>query len=30
MALKQPEIRFDTVSSTTGIETIERARGLLI
>jgi quinol monooxygenase YgiN len=26
MALKQPEIRFDTISSSTGIETIERAR----
>jgi quinol monooxygenase YgiN len=26
MALKQPEIRFDTVSSSTGIETIEKAR----
>ncbi len=28
MALKQPEIRFDTISSSTGIETVERARGL--
>jgi len=27
LALKQPEIRFDTISGTTGIETIERARG---
>jgi quinol monooxygenase YgiN len=27
MALKQPEIRFDTISSSTGIETIETARG---
>jgi quinol monooxygenase YgiN len=27
MALKQPEIRFDTIWSSTGIETIERARG---
>ena len=27
MALKQPEIRFDTISSSTGIETIEKARG---
>ena len=26
LALKQPEIRFDTISSSTGIETIERAR----
>jgi quinol monooxygenase YgiN len=26
MALKQPEIRFDTISSSTGIETIEKAR----
>jgi quinol monooxygenase YgiN len=26
MALKQPEIRFDTISGSTGIETIERAR----
>ena len=30
MALKQPEIRFDTVSNTTGIETIEKARGHLM
>ena len=27
MAIKQPEIRFDTISSSTGIETIEKARG---
>ncbi len=27
MALKQPEIRFDTISISTGIETIEKARG---
>jgi quinol monooxygenase YgiN len=27
MALKQPEIRFDTILSSTGIETIEEARG---
>ena len=27
MALKQPEIRFDFISSSTGIETIEKARG---
>ena len=27
MALKQPEIRFDTISGSTGIETIEKARG---
>ena len=26
MALKQPEIRFDTLSNSTGIETIEKAR----
>jgi hypothetical protein len=26
MALKQPEIRFDTISSSTGIETIEKIR----
>jgi quinol monooxygenase YgiN len=26
MALRQPEIRFDTISSSTGIETIEKAR----
>jgi quinol monooxygenase YgiN len=26
MALKEPEIRFDTILSSTGIETIERAR----
>ena len=25
-ALKQPEVRFDTISSSTGIETIEKAR----
>ena len=25
-ALKQPEIRFDVISSSTGIETIEKAR----
>jgi quinol monooxygenase YgiN len=27
LALKRPEIRFDTVSSTAGIEIIEKARG---
>ena len=27
LALRQPEIRFDTISSSTGIETIEKARG---
>ena len=27
MALKQPVIRFDTISSSAGIETIEKARG---
>jgi quinol monooxygenase YgiN len=26
MAIKQPEIRFDTISSSSGIETIEKAR----
>jgi quinol monooxygenase YgiN len=26
LALKRPEIRFDTISSSTGIETIEKAR----
>jgi len=26
MAIRQPEIRFDTISSSTGIETIEKAR----
>ena len=26
MAVKQPEIRFDTILSSTGIETIEKAR----
>lgn len=26
MALKPPEIRFDTISNSTGIETIEKAR----
>lgn len=26
MSIKQPEIRFDTVSNSTGIETIEKAR----
>jgi quinol monooxygenase YgiN len=26
MSLKQPEIRFDTISSSTGIEAIEKAR----
>lgn len=26
MALKQPEIRFDTISSSKGIETVEKAR----
>jgi quinol monooxygenase YgiN len=26
MAVKQPEIRFETISSSTGIETIEKAR----
>jgi hypothetical protein len=27
MALKQPEIKFYTISSSTGMETIEKARG---
>jgi len=27
MATKEPEIRFDTISSSTGIEAIEKARG---
>jgi len=27
MAAKQPEVRFDTISSSTGIETIGKARG---
>ncbi len=27
MALKQPEIKFNTISSSKGIETIEKARG---
>jgi quinol monooxygenase YgiN len=27
MALKHPEVRFDTISTSTGIETIEKARG---
>ena len=26
MALQQPEIRFDTIAHSTGIETIEKAR----
>jgi len=26
MAMKEPEIRFDTITSSTGIETIEKAR----
>ena len=26
MALKQPEVRFDIISRSTGIETIEKAR----
>ncbi len=29
MALKQPEIRFDTISSSAGIETIEKARSTI-
>jgi quinol monooxygenase YgiN len=29
MALKQPEIKFYTISSSTGIETIEKARGAI-
>ena len=27
LALEEPEIRFDTISSSAGIETIEKARG---
>jgi len=27
MSLKHPEVQFNTVSTTTGIETIEKARG---
>jgi quinol monooxygenase YgiN len=30
MALKKPEIRFDTISSSTGIETIEKARDVIV
>jgi hypothetical protein len=30
MGVKQPEIRFDTISSSTGIETIEKARSKAI
>ncbi len=30
MATKKPEIRFDTISSSTGIETIGKARGYKI
>ena len=30
MADKKPEIRFDTVSSSAGIETVEKARGLVV
>jgi quinol monooxygenase YgiN len=30
MSLKEPEIRFDTVSSSTGIETIEEARSSVL
>jgi hypothetical protein len=26
MALKHPEVRFNTISTSTGIETIEKAR----
>ncbi len=29
MAFKQPEIRFDTISSSAGIETIEKARSTI-
>jgi quinol monooxygenase YgiN len=28
MALKQPEIKFDTISGSSGIETVEKARNL--
>jgi hypothetical protein len=27
MALERPEIRFDTIACSTGIETVEKARG---
>jgi quinol monooxygenase YgiN len=30
MALRKPEIKFDTISSSTGIETIEKARGTTV
>jgi hypothetical protein len=30
MALEQPEIRFDTISGSTGIETIEKARDFIV
>ena len=30
MSLKQPEIRFDTISSSTGIEAIEKARSQML
>ena len=30
LALEQPEIRFDTISSSTGIETIEKARDVIV
>ncbi len=29
MALEKPEIRFDSISCSTGVETIERARSIL-
>jgi quinol monooxygenase YgiN len=29
MALKHPEVRFDTISTSTGLETIEKARNTL-
>jgi quinol monooxygenase YgiN len=30
IALEQPEIRFDTISGSTGIETIEKARNVIV
>ena len=30
MALKQPEIRFDTISGSTGLETVQRVRSGLV
>lgn len=30
MALKEPEVRFDTISSSTGLETVQRVRSGLV